>query len=90
VKALRRDPILMALMAVTLTAFALFTLFEGDQVRQSQAFWCAQVPMDAALAYGAWRLRALVPHYRRFWSAIAFASMQNAVSDTHGGRRKLT
>ncbi|WP_250038244.1 putative bifunctional diguanylate cyclase/phosphodiesterase [Paractinoplanes maris] len=80
-RGLRRDPVLMALMAVTITAFALFALFEGDQIRQSQVFWCAQVPMDAALAYGAWRLRALVPHYRRFWTAIAFAGSAFTLGD---------
>ncbi|WP_250006618.1 EAL domain-containing protein [Actinoplanes sp. M2I2] len=80
-KALRRDPILMALIAVTLTAFALFALSEGDRVRQAQVFWCAQVPMDAALAYGAWKLRSLVPHYRRFWTAIAFAGSSFTLGD---------
>ncbi|MCM4076627.1 putative bifunctional diguanylate cyclase/phosphodiesterase [Paractinoplanes hotanensis] len=80
-KSLRRDAVLMALVAVTVTGFVLFALFEGDPHRQSQVFWCAQVPMDAALAYGAWRLRALVPHYRRFWTAIAFAGSSFTVGD---------
>ena len=81
-RALRRDPVLIALSVVALVAFTLFALLDGDRSRQSQVFWCAQVPMDAALAYGAWRLRALVPHYRRFWSAIAFAGSSFTVGDS--------
>jgi diguanylate cyclase (GGDEF)-like protein len=81
-RALRRDPVLLALLAVTLVGFGLFALFEGDRVRQTQVYWFAQVPMDAALAYGAWRLRNLLSHYRRFWSAIAFAGSSFTTGDS--------
>ncbi|GIM96626.1 putative bifunctional diguanylate cyclase/phosphodiesterase [Paractinoplanes toevensis] len=81
-RGLRRDPVLLALFAVTLLSFVLFGAFEGDPVRQIQVLWAAQVPMDAALAYGAWRLRALAPQYRRFWSAIAFAGCSFTVGDS--------
>ncbi|GIF20584.1 hypothetical protein Ate02nite_33140 [Paractinoplanes tereljensis] len=73
---------LLALFAVTLLSFVLFGVFEGDRVRQIQVLWAVQVPMDLALAYGAWRLRLLAPQYRRFWSAIAFAGCSFSVGDS--------
>jgi diguanylate cyclase (GGDEF)-like protein len=81
VRALRRDPVLLALLAVTLVGAVLFVLFEDDRVRQVQVFWWAQVPMDVALAYGAWRLRDVVARYRRFWSAIAFSGCSFTLGD---------
>jgi diguanylate cyclase (GGDEF)-like protein len=81
-RAIRRDPVLLALFAVTVAGFLLFGIFEGDPPRQIQVLWLAQVPMDAALAYGAWRLRTLGPQYRRFWSAIAFAGCSFTVGDS--------
>ncbi|MEU4237535.1 EAL domain-containing protein [Actinoplanes sp. NPDC026619] len=81
-RVLRRDPVLLALFAVTLVSFVLFRVFEGEQLRQIQVLWMAQVPMDVALAYGAWCLRAFAPQYRRFWSAIAFAGGSFAVGDS--------
>jgi diguanylate cyclase len=80
-RGLRRDPVLIMLFALTLVAFALFGVFEGDRTRQTQVLWIAQVPMDAALAYGAWQLRDLIRRYRRFWSAIAFAGASFTVGD---------
>jgi diguanylate cyclase (GGDEF)-like protein len=38
--------------------------------------------MDAALAYGAWRLRDLLTPYRKFWSAIAFAGSSFTAGDS--------
>ncbi|GAA0561726.1 bifunctional diguanylate cyclase/phosphodiesterase [Paractinoplanes ferrugineus] len=73
---------LLALFAVTVAGFLLFGIFQGDRTRQIQVLWVAQVPMDAALAYGAWRLRALGALYRRFWSAIAFAGCSFTAGDS--------
>jgi diguanylate cyclase len=82
VKALRRDPVLTALFAVTLAGFVLFAVFAGNRTRQVQTYWFAQVPMDAALAYGAWRLRTIAPHYRKFWSAVAFSGCSFTIGDS--------
>ncbi|MFI5938264.1 putative bifunctional diguanylate cyclase/phosphodiesterase [Actinoplanes sp. NPDC051494] len=80
---LRRDPVLLSMAGVTLFAWVLFALFSGHQVRQVQVFWAAQVPLDTALAVGAWRLRTLAPaRYRRFWSSIAFAGAAFTTGDT--------
>ncbi|GAA2601187.1 bifunctional diguanylate cyclase/phosphodiesterase [Winogradskya consettensis] len=81
---IRRDPVLLALVALTALGWVLFTLFEGDNVRQVQIFWACQVPLDAALAVGGWRLRTLAPaRYRRFWSSIAFAGTSFTTGDSY-------
>jgi diguanylate cyclase len=80
-RALRRDPVLLALVLVTLAASGLFAVFEGARTRQIQVYWLAQVPMDAALAYGAWRLRALARHYLRFWTMIALSGGSFVLGD---------
>lgn len=81
---LRRDPVLLALVAVTLVAWMLFAAFAGRTEHQVQIYWAAQLPLDAVLAAGAWRLRRLTPErYRRFWSSIAFAGVSFTVGDTY-------
>ncbi len=79
----RRDPALRILAAVTLLGCALFFVLDGNSPGQVQAYWAAQVPLDAALAAGAWRMRALAPRrFRRFWSMISFAGASFTVGDT--------
>jgi diguanylate cyclase (GGDEF)-like protein len=81
---LRRDPVLLALVAFTLIGCALFVGFPNVPVRRFQIYWGAQVPLDAALAIGAWRLRRLaLARYRRFWSSIAFAGAAFVVGDSY-------
>lgn len=81
---LGRDPVLLVLVLVTLTGFGLFGLFAGQQARQVQVFWLAQVPLDAALAVGAWRLRRLAPvRYRSFWTWMTFGGAAFTTGDTY-------
>ncbi|WP_430782864.1 putative bifunctional diguanylate cyclase/phosphodiesterase [Actinoplanes sp. G11-F43] len=81
---LRRDPVLRGLIAITLVGCVLFVLFSGNPARQTQIFWIFQVPLDAALAVGGWRLRRIAhERYRRFWSMIAFAGASFTVGDAY-------
>ena len=81
---LRRDPVLRGLIGLTLLGCALFFVFAGNPLRQVQVYWTAQVPLDAALALGGWRLRRLAhERYRRFWTMIAFAGASFTVGDTY-------
>ncbi|GLY31567.1 bifunctional diguanylate cyclase/phosphodiesterase [Kineosporia sp. NBRC 101731] len=81
---LLRDPVLRALVALTLVLAFLFLAFPGDVTRRAQIYWIGQLPMDAALAVGAWRLRHLAPvRYRRFWSFIAFAGTAFTIGDSY-------
>ncbi|MGK5682711.1 putative bifunctional diguanylate cyclase/phosphodiesterase [Actinoplanes sp. URMC 104] len=78
-----RDPALRLLTGLTLLGCALFFVLQGDAPRQVQVYWAFQVPLDAALALGAWRLRALSPaHFRRFFAMIAFAGASFVVGDS--------
>ncbi|GAA4601019.1 diguanylate cyclase (GGDEF)-like protein [Actinoplanes octamycinicus] len=71
---LRRDPVLLALCGFTLLGCLLFVLLDGRTIDQVRVYWAAQVPLDAALAYGGWRLRQLAHvRFRRFWTMISFA-----------------
>ncbi|HWS39334.1 MAG TPA: EAL domain-containing protein [Actinoplanes sp.] len=81
---LRRDPVLRALVGFTLVGCVLFVVFAGHPELQVKVYWLFQVPLDAALAVGGWRLRALAPaRYRRFWSMIAFAGASFTVGDAY-------
>ncbi|GAA1588979.1 putative bifunctional diguanylate cyclase/phosphodiesterase [Actinoplanes couchii] len=81
---LRRDPVLRGLIGFTLLGCLLFFLLSGQPTRQIQVLWLAQVPLDAALALGGWRLRRLAhKRYRRFWSMIAFAGASFTLGDTY-------
>ncbi|MFI7542067.1 putative bifunctional diguanylate cyclase/phosphodiesterase [Actinoplanes sp. NPDC049599] len=81
--ALRRDPALLTLAAFTLLGCVLFFVFAGDSRRQVQIYWAGQVPLDAALAVGGWRLRQLAQaRFSRFWSMIAFAGASFTLGDT--------
>ncbi|MBT0771554.1 EAL domain-containing protein [Kineosporia sp. J2-2] len=80
---LTRDPVLLGLVALTVVGCVLFQVFPDDLARRTQIYWAVQVPMDGALAVGAWRLRHLAPaRYRRFWSFIAFAGASFTLGDT--------
>ena len=81
---LHRDPALRVLVALTLLGCVLFFVFAGDQRRQVQVYWAAQVPLDAALALGGWRLRQVAQaRYSRFWSMIAFAGLSFTLGDSY-------
>ncbi len=81
--AIRRDPYLRILAAITLLGCALFFLLDGDAPGQVKTYWFAQVPLDAALALGAWRMRSLAPkRFRLFWSMISFAGASFTVGDS--------
>ncbi|GIE81852.1 hypothetical protein Aph02nite_78020 [Actinoplanes philippinensis] len=87
---LRRDPVLRGLVGFTLLACVLFVLLSGHPDRQVQVYWLAQVPLDAALALGGWRLRRLADErYRRFWSMISFAGASFTIGDTYHGTSVL-
>ncbi|MET0425226.1 MAG: EAL domain-containing protein [Actinoplanes sp.] len=82
-RSLRRDPVLLALAAVTLLGWIGFTVFAGNSTRSVQVYWAAQVPLDAALGIGAWRLRQLASaQYRRFWTFITVAGASFALGDS--------
>ncbi|MBM2618437.1 EAL domain-containing protein [Actinoplanes sp. LDG1-06] len=77
-----RDTALRVSVALTLLGCALFFVFDGDSVRQVQVYWAFQVPLDAALALGAWRIREISPRrFRTFWTILAFAGSCFAVGD---------
>ncbi|GAB2578020.1 hypothetical protein Aab01nite_10500 [Paractinoplanes abujensis] len=78
-----RDTALRVLTGLTVLGCALFFVLDGDPVRQVQAYWAFQVPLDAALALGSWRLRAIAPErFRRFWSMLTFAGVCFTVGDS--------
>ncbi|MEV4344716.1 EAL domain-containing protein [Actinoplanes sp. NPDC049596] len=78
---MRRDPVLLAMAAVVLLGGVLFVALP-DGVPQVSAFWGLQVPFDALLAVGAWRLRQISPlRFRRFWAMIAFAGACFTIGD---------
>jgi diguanylate cyclase (GGDEF)-like protein len=84
IDALRRDPVLIVLIVFALLGSTLFFGFAGSPVHRIQIYWALQVPLDAALAVGAWRLRRFaLARYRRFWSSIAFAGAAFVVGDSY-------
>ncbi|GAA2674946.1 putative bifunctional diguanylate cyclase/phosphodiesterase [Actinoplanes palleronii] len=80
---LRRDPVLLTLLGITLLGWVLFFALDGRPVDQVRAYWTVQVPLDFALAYGGWRLRWIAhARYRRFWTMIGFAGACFTAGDT--------
>jgi diguanylate cyclase (GGDEF)-like protein len=78
-----RDRVLLGMLILTGLAWVLFAVFNGHPLRQVQIYWAAQVPLDAALAIGAWRLRRLAAqHYKRFWSMITIAGTSFTIGDS--------
>jgi diguanylate cyclase (GGDEF)-like protein len=81
--ALWRDPILLVMTGVVVLAGAGFYLCAGTPDRQVQIFWAAQVPLDAALGYFAYRMfRATSAPRRRFWGVVALAGTLFTVADS--------
>jgi diguanylate cyclase (GGDEF)-like protein len=79
-----RDPFLRVLAAITLSGCALFFVFSGHSTQQVQTYWAFQVPLDAALSLGAWRMRSVAPvHFRRFWTIISFAGASFTTADSY-------
>jgi diguanylate cyclase (GGDEF)-like protein len=82
IDSLWRDPVLATMAAFTALGCMLFLAFPAHPAPRLQIFWAFQVPLDAALGIGAWRLRQLAPaRYRRFWSSIAFAGAAFVLGD---------
>ncbi|AGZ41754.1 putative bifunctional diguanylate cyclase/phosphodiesterase [Actinoplanes friuliensis] len=83
-RSLLKDPALRVLGAITAAGFVLFLIFDGQQTRLAQTFWAFQVPLDAALALGGWRLRQAAPaRFRRFWTMITFAGVSFTIGDSY-------
>ncbi|WP_221326881.1 bifunctional diguanylate cyclase/phosphodiesterase [Actinoplanes sp. L3-i22] len=81
---LRRDPVLLTLVGLTLLCWVLFFALDGRTVDQTRVYWTGQVPLDFALAYGGWRLRNLAhARFRRFWTMISFAGGCFTVGDSY-------
>jgi diguanylate cyclase (GGDEF)-like protein len=82
--AARRDPVLLGFAGFTLLSTVALFLLAGDSARQVHVFWAAQVPFDAMLAVGAWRMRKHTSSsFLRFWTMIAFAGASFTVGDTY-------
>ncbi|GAA0501710.1 hypothetical protein Ade02nite_93560 [Paractinoplanes deccanensis] len=78
---MRRDPVLLAMAALIALGGVLFVALPGGVARIT-AYWGLQVPFDAMLAIGAWRLRQISPlRFRRFWTMISFAGACFTVGD---------
>ncbi len=80
----RRDPVLLAMVAWTLLATLLFVVLAGHTPWQVRVFWTFQPPLDALLAYFAWRSSRLATGaVRRFWLVLTAAGAMFAVGDTY-------
>ncbi len=80
---LLRDRVLLVLVGFTLFGCLSFLAFPDDTVRKIQLYWAFQVPLDAALAIGAWRLRRLAQvRYRRFWTYLGLAGSAFVIGDS--------
>jgi diguanylate cyclase (GGDEF)-like protein len=81
---LRRDPVLLAMIAWTLLAFALFIAFAGHTHGQVRVFWFFQPPLDALLAYFSWRSsRIATGAIRRFWLVLTAAGTMFTIGDSY-------
>ena len=81
--ALRRDPVLLAMLAWTLLAAVLFTAFADHTHWQVRVFWFFQPPLDALLAFYSWRSSRLATGaIRRFWLVLAAAGTMFIIGDS--------
>ncbi|GAA0523148.1 hypothetical protein Ade02nite_96500 [Paractinoplanes deccanensis] len=80
--AIRRDPLLVTAVLWTLAGAGLLWSLDqaNDQVR---VFWALQPPLDALLAYSAWRVhRMATGAVRRFWLVMTVAGVLFTAGDT--------
>ncbi|GAB7038169.1 MULTISPECIES: putative bifunctional diguanylate cyclase/phosphodiesterase [Catenuloplanes] len=78
-----RDPVLLGMAGLVLLATIGFYALAGHVDAQVQVFWLAQVPLDAALGYYAYRMfRVTAAPRRRFWAVLAFAGSLFTVADS--------
>ncbi|MET0416337.1 MAG: GGDEF domain-containing protein [Actinoplanes sp.] len=72
------------MLAWTLLATALFTALAGQTHWQVRVFWSFQPPLDALLAYYAWRSsRIAAGPIRRFWLVLTAAGTLFTIGDSH-------
>ncbi|WP_097326831.1 GGDEF domain-containing protein [Paractinoplanes atraurantiacus] len=79
---LLRDPLVLAAVLWTLAGAGVLYALDAanDQVR---AFWAFQPPLDALLAWSAWRVhRMATGAIRRFWLVMTVAGVLFTVGDT--------
>jgi diguanylate cyclase (GGDEF)-like protein len=82
--ALRRDPVLLAMVAWTLLAALLFNVFAGHPHWQVRVFWHFQPPLDALLTFYAWRSsRIATGAIRRFWLVLTAAGAMFTTGDSY-------
>ena len=78
----RQDPVLAVATAWTLLGAGLLFLVDGADARVN-VFWAFQPPLDALLAYSAWRISlAAAGAIRRFWRILAASGTLFTVGDT--------
>ncbi|GIE97627.1 hypothetical protein Ari01nite_50920 [Paractinoplanes rishiriensis] len=69
-------------MLWTLAGMALLLLLAGQANTQVKVFWAFQPPLDALLAYSAWRVyRVATGALRRFWLVLAFTGALFTIGD---------
>ncbi|MEV4346785.1 GGDEF domain-containing protein [Actinoplanes sp. NPDC049596] len=87
---LLRDPLMLAAVLWTLAGVGMLCSLDhaNDQVR---AFWAFQPPLDALLAWSAWRVhRMATGAIRRFWLVMTVAGVLFTVGDTTQAITALT
>jgi len=81
--ALRRDPILLAMLAWTLLAAILFVALAGRTGWQVKVFWGFMPPLDAVMPLSAWRIhRIATGPIRRFWLVLAVSGTMFLAGDS--------
>jgi diguanylate cyclase (GGDEF)-like protein len=81
--ALRRDPILLAMVAWTLLATVLFVTLAGRTEWQVLTFWAFMPPLDAVLPLSAWRIhRIATGATRRFWLVLTGSGLLLMAGDS--------
>ncbi|GAA0576322.1 hypothetical protein GCM10010172_71370 [Paractinoplanes ferrugineus] len=81
--ALRRDPVMIAAVLWTVAGIGMLFTLSGHESGQVRAFWAFQPPLDALLAYSAWRVcRMATGALRRFWRVLAVAGVLFTIGDT--------
>jgi len=81
--ALRRDPILLFIVGWTALAAVLFFVLDGRVAWQVHTFWFGQLPLDALLCVGSWRVsRVATGPARRFWRVLTGVGALFTFGDT--------
>ena len=85
ISALLRDPGIGAMVGFALVCATVFLLGLGDDAFKIRLVWVAQVPLDAALCWFAWRASRVPGLERvssRFMRTIAFSALMFTIGDT--------